>query len=134
MMIITRKVLLTLPSVYSYPLTCLKSSLVTRTRRILPLVVTIIMLNPILLLLVVLLIPLITTGIWHFAIFHGRWQRHGRRMAKALPSASRWQTVCLKPCRQRLLCRLLADGKEPVALPSAGRWQSLLTGLAPLEG
>ena len=43
---------------YSYLLTCLKSSLVTSTRKILPLVVTIIMSNPILLLLVVLLIPL----------------------------------------------------------------------------
>ena len=58
MMISIRKVLLTLPSVYSYLLTCLKSSLVTRTRKILPLVLTIIMPNPILLLLVVLLIPL----------------------------------------------------------------------------
>ena len=58
MMIFARKVLLTLPSVYSYLLTCLKSSLVTKTRRNLPLVVTIIMLNPMLLLLVVLLIPL----------------------------------------------------------------------------
>ena len=37
-----------------YPLTCLKSSLVTRTRKILPLAVTIIMLNSMLLLLVVL--------------------------------------------------------------------------------
>src|SRR3954468_21260624 len=58
MMIFVKKVVLTLPSVYFYPLTCLKSSLVTRTTKILPLVVTMIMLNPILLLLVVLLIPL----------------------------------------------------------------------------
>src|SRR3954465_8553495 len=41
MMISARKFLLTLPRVYSYPLTCLKSSLVTRTRKILPPVVTI---------------------------------------------------------------------------------------------
>ena len=55
-MIFARKVLFTLPSVYSCLLTCHNLNL---TRKILHLVVTTIMLNPMLLPLVVLLIPLV---------------------------------------------------------------------------